>query len=100
MLHLGMSQNLASHFARATENSHVDWTEVIKLFIRHDPVIWSKTDHRMELLRGTADRACREDGTLADMLSKDDMNAFSRALAERGLPPPAVAPFIRVKARM
>jgi hypothetical protein len=44
--------------------------------------------------------SCREDGTLADMLSKDDMNAFSRALAERGLPPPAVAPFIRVKARM
>jgi hypothetical protein len=44
--------------------------------------------------------SCREDGTLADMLSKDDMNAFSHALAERGLPPPAVAPFIRVKARM
>eukprot|EP01047_Picozoa_sp_COSAG01_P106938 COSAG01_NODE_35999_length_523_cov_249.511792_1_plen_98_part_10 len=32
----------------------ISWTEGIKLFVRFDPALWDITDHRMELLRGTA----------------------------------------------
>jgi hypothetical protein len=39
--------------------------------------------------------ACREDGTLADMLSKHELEAFATGLEQRGLPPPAQAPFTR-----
>lgn len=44
--------------------------------------------------------SCREHGTLADMLSKDEIDAFTKALAKRGLPPPAAVPFKRVAPRM
>jgi hypothetical protein len=39
--------------------------------------------------------SCREQGSLADMLSKDDLDGFRRALAVRGLPPPQATPMER-----
>jgi hypothetical protein len=38
---------------------------------------------------------CRENGTLADMVSKFQLAEFANGLCQRGLPPPAQAPFSR-----
>ena len=44
--------------------------------------------------------SCREHGTLADMLSKNEMEAFRIAVEERGLPPPCSEPFTRTTPRL
>lgn len=64
--------------------------------------------HRLDILMDIALKdtrvftvwSCREYGTLADMLSKNGIHAFTKALADRGLPPPAAVPFSRVQPRM
>jgi hypothetical protein len=43
---------------------------------------------------------CREDGTLADQVSKHELTDFAAALHDRGLPPPAERPFARRQPRM
>jgi hypothetical protein len=54
LLHEGLVQLLAGKFSDWCANSMISWTEGIKLFMRFDPALWDITDHRMELLRGTA----------------------------------------------
>jgi hypothetical protein len=44
--------------------------------------------------------SCRENGTLADMQSKDEQDIFRSALEKRGLPPPCSKPFVRIAPRL
>ena len=58
--------------------------------------------HRLEVLHSLPPDtrlwtvwSCREEATLADMLSKNDLPGFRRGLAARGLPPASVHALVR-----
>ena len=82
-----------------------DNTAVTKLCISlatKAPQLFTPVKHRGELLaaiRGTANVytvwSSRDYVQLSDWLSKDEKAKFALGLAERGLPPPTPAPFLR-----
>jgi hypothetical protein len=84
-----------------------DNTAVTKLCISlatKAPQLFTPVKHRGELLaaiRGTANVytvwSSRDYVQLSDWLSKDEKAKFALGLAERGLPPPTPAPFLRPK---